>query len=125
VADALDREQEVAEVVLAQPARRIVGQQVSEHVRIDEQRQPQLALDLADQQLLARPARRDQRVAQLVADDEVADLDAGVDAVQALQATLDPAERHYWITLLPGSTISPACLSFFSTQASRVRSQIS
>ena len=84
-----------------------------------------LALGLVQEQLLARAAVGRERVAAAGVDHEVADVDVGRDAVEALESALEAGQGvHYWITL-PGSTSTPSARSFFSIHASRVRSHCS
>ena len=89
MADALDREQEVAEVVIVEAAPRIVGREVLDHGRIDEQRERHLVTVLAHEELLARTARGGDAIADVTAHDELVDVDPGLDAVERLEATLD------------------------------------
>src|SRR5262245_32379915 len=98
MADAFDREQKIAEVMIAEAPPRSVRGQVRQRRRIDEQRDRHLAVVLADKQLLARPPHRRKDFARRLVDHEIVDRDAGIDSVQRLEPTLYAGKRlHYWI----------------------------
>jgi hypothetical protein len=90
VADALDREAEVGEVSVVQARRRIVPFEVRQRRCVDEQGHRQLAVDLAQQELLARRARRADLVARFAVDDERLDRQLRLDPIQRLESQLQP-----------------------------------
>src|SRR6185369_1402515 len=96
VADALDRQAEVPEVVLRQAPRRIVALQVRERLLVEEQAQRQLLAGLRHQELLAGPAllAADGVVASVLADHEGVDIQAGLNAVQRLEPALHACEHR-------------------------------
>ena len=63
--------------------------EVRDRGRIDEQGDRHLAVRLAYEELLARPALRLDRVARGFIDHEVVDRDAGIESVKRLEAALD------------------------------------
>ena len=100
VADALDREQEVAEVVIAEPR---AGSCAARFASTAGSMNSASAISPSSSHTssCSRGLRVGASASRVgLVDHEVADLDAGVDAVQRLEPALHAGQRvHYWITL--------------------------
>jgi hypothetical protein len=83
----------VAEVAVVEAVAGIVAREVVERGWIDEQRERHLAVIFYDEQLLARASIRCEPVARRLVDDEIVDGDAGVDAIQGLEAALHAVQH--------------------------------
>ena len=129
VAHALDGQAEVGEVFVVETRRRIVLLQVRERRGVDEQRHRQLAVRLAQQELLARRARRPHLVTLVAVDDERVDRQLRLDPIQRLQPELQPRQqRRRALTRMrhcrrpsPFSGITPSAASRAATLALFVR----
>src|SRR5262249_14907491 len=96
-------------------------------IRRHEQADRELAVVLAYEQLLARPACRRRRVAVIVGEQEPRDRVTGREPIQRLEPALQPRQRVGFAHCSSPSvsTRTPAARSFFSTHSSRVRNHCS
>ena len=94
VTDALHGQAEIGEVAVVEARLRIVLLQVRQRRRIDEQRDRQLAVGLAQQKLLARRPCRLEAIARAVVDDKRVDGEPRFDAVERLEPKLQPRKQR-------------------------------